>query len=349
MTRQHSTMNVIDLDMTQQARLQREAHDWLLRLTSGEATEEDAHAFKDWCARSPAHRRTFAESRRLWQLIGDAAALESAPRGEYGAAHKGEHDAAQENAHCAAQKGTPAPAGRFSRRVFLRRAMLGSAAACAGWMVLGPGRDSWWPADFETAVGEQRSVQLADVAVEMNTGTRLNVDASMAEMTRLELLAGEAEIRARNTGRQVMLSVQGGNVLATAANFNVRLDQRGACVTCLSGALVVGYRGATRTLVANQQLVLGARQLSEIHPADPALVSAWRQQLLVFNDEPLSRVIAEINRYRPGRLIITNDALGRRRVQARFTLDQLPDVALLIRDAYGASITRIPGNVILLG
>ncbi|MEZ1573953.1 hypothetical protein QVM45_24525, partial [Pseudomonas aeruginosa] len=68
-----------------------------------------------------------------------------------------------------------------------------------------------------------------------------------------------------------------------------------------------------------------------------------------FNDVPLATVIDEINRYRPGMLLLLDKALGRRRVQARFSLDQLADVATLIRDAYGIEVTRLPGGVVLLG
>jgi len=75
---------------------------------------------------------------------------------------------------------------------------------------------------------------------------------------------------------------------------------------------------------------------------------AWREQRLVFHDAPLSQVIDEINRYRPGMLVLLNPSLGRRKVQARFSLAQLPGVAQLIRDAYGARCTELPGGVVLL-
>lgn len=316
-------MNVIDIEQMQQQRLRREAQHWLIRLTSGEATREDARAFADWCARSQAHRRAFAESRRLWQRIGEA----------------GITDAAHADTR-----------PRYDRRAFLGRALLGGLAACAGGVLISRGT-GWRPgaADFETAVGEQRTVQLADVAVAMNTGTRLNAQVGGSELAMLELVAGEAEIQASGAVRQVLLRVQGGSVLAAAADFNVRADAREACVTCLQGSVVVDYAGENRTLVANQQLVFGADGFGHVLAADLERVSAWRRQLLIFDNEPLSQVIAEINRYRPGRLILMNETLGRRRVQARFTLDQLADVAQLISDAYGATLTRMPGGVVLLG
>ncbi len=70
--------------------------------------------------------------------------------------------------------------------------------------------------------------------------------------------------------------------------------------------------------------------------------------MLVFNNATLDTVIDEINRYRPGMLVLLNRELGKRRVQARFSLEQLPGVALLIRDAYGAKCTELPGGVVLL-
>jgi transmembrane sensor len=69
---------------------------------------------------------------------------------------------------------------------------------------------------------------------------------------------------------------------------------------------------------------------------------------LVFNNATLATVVDEINRYRPGMLVLLNKELGQRRVQARFSLQQLAGVALLIRDAYGAKCTELPGGVVLL-
>ena len=47
-------------------------------------------------------------------------------------------------------------------------------------------------------------------------------------------------------------------------------------------------------------------------------------------------------------LLLLNRELGQRNVQARFRLDQLAGVALLIRDAYGAKCTELPGGVVVL-
>ncbi|MGQ3000241.1 MAG: FecR/PupR family sigma factor regulator, partial [Variovorax sp.] len=45
--------------------LQREAQAWAVRLASGQANEDDARAFKAWCARSRAHAQAFAQAREV--------------------------------------------------------------------------------------------------------------------------------------------------------------------------------------------------------------------------------------------------------------------------------------------
>jgi transmembrane sensor len=52
--------------------LTREAIAWLLRLTSGEATVEDAEAFERWHAQSPDHAAAWSEAVRLWRALGPA-------------------------------------------------------------------------------------------------------------------------------------------------------------------------------------------------------------------------------------------------------------------------------------
>jgi transmembrane sensor len=43
-----------------------------------------------------------------------------------------------------------------------------------------------------------------------------------------------------------------------------------------------------------------------------------------------------------------NEALGRRLVEARIPLDHVDDVIALVREAYGAQVTALPGGVLVL-
>lgn len=303
--------------------IEREAQDWVIRLGSRQATAADADAFKQWCARSRRHATAFAQARRVWLALGPAAQ----------------------------RSRTTEPRGR--EPLMGRRALLGGAlAASMAWLALRPPLQLWpamadLSADFHTGTGEQRQVAMgAGVVVEMNTQTRISRRSNAGGQT-FELLTGEAEVKAGNGSVAVIAA--GGAIFAEQARFNVRHTDTAVCVTCLEGALRIEHLREQAILTAGHQLVYNHDDFGAAHAVDAASVSAWRQRQLVFNQAPLAEVVAEVNRYRPGKLIITSATLGRRRVQASFSLDRLDDVVALIRDVYGAQLTRLPGGIVLMG
>jgi transmembrane sensor len=322
--------------------LEDQAREWLVRLTSGRATTVDAQDFRRWCGRSPLHAQVMAETTRLWDAARPAAeALAQRLR-------------AAEPAH-AATAGTRHAAWRPGRRQFLGTAL---AAGVAAFVVVRPPARLWpalsdMTADYRTGTGEQRQVVLADAGVvEMNTQTSLNLRAGAeGEPAALELLDGEAQVLLPATRAvPLKLTVGGGQLVAAAGSrFNVRATGPEVCVTCMAGSLELRYRG--RTLVAGeaQQLSYGGSNAEVARARDLSAVEAWRERVLVFNDTPLAVVVEEINRYRPGRLILTNAELGRRRVQARLRLEQLARVETLIGASYGAKVTTLPAGIVLLG
>jgi transmembrane sensor len=296
-----------------------EARDWLILLTSGRATAADARALRQWCEQSAEHAQAFEQAKALWQ---------------------GLKPAAQQMQH-------QAQARRFGRRAFLGGAIAASAAFLM-IQVSVPGGLAGLNADFTTAVGEQQRFQLADGAtLELNTQTRVTRRQAPDGEPGLELLGGELEIATRQQ-HALMLQVGNGWISAAHARFNVRNTDQRVCVTCLEGVLRVAVQGRDIELQSGRQLIYDARQITEPQTVDTSAVVAWREQVLVFNDATLATVIDEINRYRPGMLLLLNAELGKRKVQARFSLDQLAGVALLIRDAYGAKCTELPGGVVLL-
>jgi len=288
-----------------------EARDWLVLLTSGQATVADAKALQQWCAQSPAHAEAFEQAKVLWQQLSPAVEQVQRPR----------------------------PVGR---RAFLGGAIAASAALFMAHANL-PGGLAGLTADYQTAVGEQRRIDLSEgVHLELNTQTRI----SRAERG-IELLEGEMEVVA-NAAQPLKVQAGAGWLSAAQARFNVRNTDRSVCVTCIEGSLSVAVGASTSTLDSGQQMTYSASGIQAPVTVDTRAVLAWRDRVLVFNNAPLATVVDEINRYRPGKLLLLNRELGKRRVQARFTLQQLAGVALLIRDAYGAKCTELPGGVVLL-
>ena len=288
-----------------------EARDWLVLLTSGRATVADAKALKAWCAQSPEHAQAFEQAKVLWQQLAPALDSVSQPRS-------------------------------FGRRAFLGGAIAASAAVVMVH-VGSPGGFAGLTADYRTEVGEQRQVLLSGgVSLELNTQTRVSRVGQG-----LELLEGEVEVIAHSAQPLKMLAGEG-SVSAAQARFNLRNTDRTVCVTCIEGWLSVDVAGRSVRLESGRQLTYGVAGMGEPLVVDTQAVMAWREQVLVFNNATLATVVDEINRYRPGMLVLLNKELGQRRVQARFSLQQLAGVALLIRDAYGAKCTQLPGGVVLL-
>ncbi len=311
------------------AALHREARAWLVQLTSGQATAADAEAFRQWCERSPAHARAFAEARALWDSLGPAArsVADRQRRGQV-RSYRGDHGI------------------RMTRRVFLGGAVAASAAFVIGHSPVSPWANA--APDYRTAKGEQRRVELANgVAVEMNTQTSINV---LAGGLGIELVSGEAVV---TTGRKLsqpfVVKAEGGSVLAAAeSECNVRCTGEGVQVTCLDGLTELSCAGRVATVKPSQQVDYDERGIGVAMAVNPDIAMSWRRRVLIFDNQPLSDVIDDINRYRPGKIILTDAALAARKVHARFSLDQMADVTSLIRDAYGARVTELPGGIVLL-
>lgn len=320
---------------------QEEAQAWLVRLRSGSMSRAETESFQRWSAEHP---QTAALLRDTWNLLRSAAA-----------------ELADETP-AAANDEWLAEARRDKTVRTGRRAFVGFAvAAGASWLALRPPLELWpsltdLAADYRTGTGEQRSVVLSDrVVVEMNTQTRLDVLPVQAATRGIDLLAGEAEIDAKPSTalgdallRQVTVVAGKGRMQAVTARFNVRRGGGSVCVTCLSGSLALDHPSARLTLRANDQVVYDDRKVEPVSRVDPSGFVAWRRGVLVFNGVPLAEVVEEINRYRPGKIILRNAALGQNRMQAQFPITRLDDVIDLLGRLYGARITRLPGNLVLL-
>lgn len=323
--------------------LREQAQTWLLCLQSGRATEADAEAFRRWRAADPQHARAFAQARQLWQALGPAlqAPVVAVAAPPVATPLPVRHAAA-----------TARPRARVDLR---RRALLGGAVAAAavGWVGLRSPLGLWpeWQAlaaDYHTATGERRQLQIQGVAVEMAARTALRLPA---DGHGIELRQGEAQFDLAAAGVRGF-AIHAGAALVTpaaAARVNVRCIDGDTRITCLAGQVQVRRGDRTVLLQPGMQARLDADRITSVAPVVAERVDAWRQGWLVFDNQPLGEVVDEINRYRTGRIVITGQALAQRRVQARIPIARIDSFVELVRDAYGARVVSMPGGVVLLG
>jgi transmembrane sensor len=312
-----------------------EALDWVVRLKTGEPTKADIEALQRWRRQSPAHEEAFKNAARLFRNAGIAAR------------------------ELADEQGASAPVPglrRSSSRVLARRALLGGAiaASAAGYLVVRPPLGLWpsleeLSADYRTGKGEHRKVVVApDVSLELNTQTSVALRSAQNE-TQIELISGEASVAAKRSSSTPLVVLAGaGRITALQANFNARCLDGVVSVTCLDGAVDVEQgRNRVRLRKAEQVSYSGAGIEASV-PVDVAQVTAWQAGLLIFRDMPLASVVDEVNRYRPGKIIIANADLRRRLVNGTFQVDRLENFVAQVEQLFGARVRSLPGGVVIL-
>lgn len=320
---------------TDDAALRDKAMDWVLLLRSGRATVADAEAIRSWCRRSADHEAAFIEAKTTFRHLGTLGAqLERR-----------------------SPNSTVARLTQGARGVISRRGLLGGAiaASAAGYMMVHPPLGAWPSLDelsagYRTGKGEQRDVAVSsDVSVKLNTQTSLSV-LSTGNNPRIELISGEAAVTARRASDSLVVIAGSGQVSAAQADFNVRCLDGAVLTTCLDGVVTVAQGGRSVQLVRNQQIAYSTASPMGALPSstDPLIATAWRDKLLVFRDQPLTDVVHEVNRYRPGKIVVTNTALGQRLVNGTFHTDQLDDFVAQVRQLFRADVRSLPGGIVLL-
>jgi len=304
---------------------------------SAEAPGDSKTRLEAWRKQSPAHEAAHERASSLFLAMTAAA-----------------YDLAAENQHHRTLPQFQPPRATFSRRAVLAGGFAGAAAAAA--VIIWPPLDLWPSleqhlADYHTVKGQRQTVRVsAWVQVELNTRSSINVGRS-APGTVIKLVEGEAAIVIRASGSEaanVHLVAENGSILASEGSFSVRTEREAVRVACLEGSLTVQCGGQQAVLPAQSEVRYSAAGLEKPARADVAALTAWRQGLLLFHNEPLQHVVEEINRYRPGRVVLLNGALGQRRITARLQIDALDEIFPLIQNTLGSRVHTLPGGIALL-
>ncbi len=302
---------------------EREGLAWVDRLTSGTATEGDIAAVKAWCAASPAQAEAFARAVRLRRML---------------TAHKDELAPAAE--------APVRPPVDLSRRWLVGGAV---AAGVAGLLALHPPLDLWpslaeFGAPYRTGRAGRKTMIVGAARIDLNASTFASGDGA-----RLRLISGEMLVDAVNVSHMAV-EAGAGRLSARNARFDLVHTDEGSCLTCVAGQIQLTHPRAPQAVMlgAGDQVRYSERQVDPVQRADLASALAWREGLLIFHDAPLSRVVADVNRYRAGHIIIANADLAGRKFNGVFKIDRIDDVVAQIRNVTGARQTRLPGGVMVL-
>lgn len=305
-------------DTATPSELEDQAIEMLVHLHSGRATAADHLAYDTWCQRSEAHAHAARQSEALW------GAFPHTPKAQAFVAPKPER-----------------------RRKTARALWATGMAACLALLMFSGVLLRPWSAlyaDHVTDPGERREVHLEDGSLLwMNGDTVLSVDYR-PNRRGITLYQGEALFEvAKDPSRPFIVHAAQGDVQAIGTRFDV--DQRGDRVTVQvsEGIVQVSSGGETVRLPAGQSSAYRQGRAPQAGAeVDVHDVATWQRGKLIFNARPLGDVLAELDRYIPGLLYLTDETLAARRISGIFEVDD-PRAALdALEQTQPLRITRLP-------
>ena len=223
---------------------------------------------------------------------------------------------------------------RSRRRLALGLAVgfVAALGAVLAVFMSGPG-DRALPMHF-TRIGEQKTLELNDGSlVTLNTGSQVIVDYS-GEFRRVLLERGEAFFDvAEDSDRPFTVDLGTHAVTAMGTAFNIRVYPDGYQIAVIGGE--VAFHEMAEEVSTSPRLVsadsdgvikfspmqhlmeagwvvefdLNRNELAAFRPESITRYQNWRSGLLSFNDEPLLRVVEELNRYSRRKILIDESAI----------------------------------------
>jgi transmembrane sensor len=288
------------------------AADWFVRLQSTGVSLEETLAWQAWLYENPANAEAFARIEEISQALRDVPAPAALPAALIA---RDRYDAS-----VPIRDWKPRAARRWPW------ATLSVAASFALVAVV----FAFWkaPADtnaFETAVGENRSVTLADGSI-ISLGGDTRIEVALSDnMRAIELNRGEALFKvAKDSARPFKVRAGNATIIAVGTEFNVERDSDRAVVSVTEGRVVVKpvdgllpvallqeFKPKLRSVrvSAGQQTTAGSAGIEEpTKMEDPA--TGWQIGHLAFRLQPLRYVLEDVNRYARKPIVLETESMG---------------------------------------
>lgn len=309
------------------------AAEWVYVLRT--AGETERAEFADWLAESPRHVEEFlamtALDREIAQLpIKENPRLQAKLKRNTGSVIALRASAASKPAHVA--------------RVRVTRSAAGWAAVVIMTIALVIGYRISKGQEYATAIGEQRTIVLADGSqMSMTAHTQARVRFSDRRRD-IELLTGEALFKvAKDGSRPFVVHAADAEIRAIGTQFNVLLRPSGTTISVLEGAVSVeGQHGGESTSIREPSATLHAGDevrvshggaMAKRSQSIERAATTWRQRRLVFRADTLSDIAAEFNRYnRAPRLVVEPNAAEEPRYTGVFDADDPASLLAFLRE-----------------
>ncbi|MDR0281340.1 MAG: FecR domain-containing protein [Paucimonas sp.] len=298
-----------------------QAADWYARINGQPHDPALQQAWQHWLAQDEGHRQAWGLVERVSQ--------------RFAPLHDDVEDAAQTLDH-------------LRRQGINRRRLLRGVAGVVGLGFIG--LFAWrpllrepllaWQADLRSATGEIVEHRLAD-------GTRLwlasdsAVDVHFnARQRNLRLYRGEVLVSTAADPRPLFVHTAHGSLQPLGTRFSVSLDDGNTRLTVFEGRVLARCAGssAQQEVAAGHALAFDSQHFTALQPASPAR-EAWSRGVLLAEDIPLARFVAELGRYRHGYLGV-DPALAELKIMGTFPLHDTDQALAMLERTLPVKVRR---------
>jgi transmembrane sensor len=331
-----------------------QAADWLLRLRVPNVAPELVAEWLDWCARDAANRSAFDRMQDLWEASDGVPGLKEAAAALL-IEKPDAPSACSSKLHGQSRK---LGAGHWALAAMLLVAIAGVIAWYGDLFGTRVSRGGMYASQLETSSSQVKSFVLPD-------GSQVSLGGhSVASITydpksrRVALRNGEAFFSVRSDkSRPFIVSAGDLTVTAIGTAFNVRHDAGSVFVTVAEGTVDVSGRRDRRASQmpefdvrargGHQVRYQNGRIWSSVERVDPAIASSFTQGKLQYIDEPLSAVIASVNRYASRPIKLEDRALGDLHFTGTVFQDHIDDWVRGLDAVFLVRVTETESEIVL--
>jgi transmembrane sensor len=310
--------------------LQEQAVKWIVNRHIAETwSDYDQNRLDAWLSESPAHLIAYWRAKDGWNRTELLSALRSF-RPDRSEARRGNRM-------------------RWTSRAAMAAAVIVTAAAATVYFSK--------PAEhrYVTALGSHRTLALADGSqIEMNTNTALRIGDAGAQRT-VTLEKGEAFFQIKHDSRHPFVVMAARHrIVDLGTKFSVRTEGDQVRVALVEGlarfdSFDAGGKPTSTLLKPGDVAAATALSLSLSKESQPEMVNqlAWRRGILVFDNTPLADVAAEFNRYNQKKIIIADQAAGRRTINGAFRANDLEAMTNIAREVFGLRVMQKSDEILI--
>lgn len=307
-----------------------QAAQWHASLQSGDMTDVELQAFHEWHDADSVHATTYAKMSSLWSRFDSADSI-----------------AGKSTLHKLLKT------RKSKLNIKKTNALVGLClVSIVAWVGMQTTYPKYYLADYRSAVGQQRNIQLADNSeVLLDTNSAINIHYSQG-VRKIELVQGSLFIKvSKDPTRPLIIATSSGTAQALGTQFFVE-QHAGSMVVGVTESKVQVCAGNDKRvctiLYAGEKAEIKEHHLSRPQEMDVLAAVAWTKGDLIADNLALSDVLYELSRYKSGWISYDAEEMKKIRVSGVFklsevdqSLHQLAETLPIRLDAYTSYWTAV--------